>query len=278
MTSWLGWALGAKVIFPDKEDAKLHDGEIIECSWDAKQEAWTYMRERRDKKTPNAWHVYEKVLQSIKDNITPGNLVDIIQGATRNNVIYAANSKAKGNPPSSKPSVKGNVPISKPSVKGNARSTQPNGSPPSTQLNGSAPNGASITSISWERTMSNKWIAPKSCLETLTVFRVPDIDGRFSRTFLKCTIKHTYHPFWSLFDWVLLGKNILWTGFADRHCYLPNWWSSTRGQQTSLEFRQCKFDFNRSISTRIYICTYACNHTHPYVSSERLDGKGNISK
>ena len=88
--------------FPDKEDAKLHNGEIIECSWDAKQEAWKYMRDRRDKKTPNAWHVYEKVLQSIKDNITPSNLVGIIQQATCDNIIYAASSKAKGNAPSRK--------------------------------------------------------------------------------------------------------------------------------------------------------------------------------
>lgn len=127
------------MIFPDKENAKLHNGEIIECSWDAKQEAWTYMRDRRDKKTPNAWHVYEKVLQSIKDNITPSNLVDIIQRATCDNVIYAASSKANGNAPSSKPSAKGSVPSSKPNVKGGAPSIQPNGSLPITQLNGSAP-------------------------------------------------------------------------------------------------------------------------------------------
>ena len=71
-----------------------HNGEVIECSWDAKQESWMYMRDRRDKKTPNAWHVYEKVLQSIKDNITPNNLVDIIQEATHNNILYVANTTA----------------------------------------------------------------------------------------------------------------------------------------------------------------------------------------
>lgn len=77
-------------MFPDKEGTFQHNGGIIECSWDAKEEAWVYMRERRDKKTPNAWHVYEKVLQSIKDNITPSNLVDIIQKATDGNVIYTS--------------------------------------------------------------------------------------------------------------------------------------------------------------------------------------------
>lgn len=74
--------------FPGEETAAEHDGHIIECSWDAKQEAWTYMRERRDKQTPNAWHVYHKVLQSIKDNITPGHLVEIIKKATDGNKLY----------------------------------------------------------------------------------------------------------------------------------------------------------------------------------------------
>lgn len=135
------------MIFPDKEDAKLHNGEIIECSWDAKQEAWTYMRDRRDKKTPNAWHVYEKVLQSIKDNITPSNLVGIIQEATRDNIIYATHSKPMY-AAHSKPNDKGSAPSTqldvngKPRDEGIAHGPQPNiGSAPSTQLdvNGSAP-------------------------------------------------------------------------------------------------------------------------------------------
>ena len=46
------------------------------------------MRERRDKATPNAWHVYEKVLQSIKDDITPGHLVEYIKKAIEDNDIY----------------------------------------------------------------------------------------------------------------------------------------------------------------------------------------------
>ncbi|KAL3142910.1 hypothetical protein ABBQ38_003198 [Trebouxia sp. C0009 RCD-2024] len=94
---------GAKVVFPDKEDAIHHNGEVIECSWDAKQESWTYMRDRRDKKTPNAWHVYEKVLQSIKDDITPSTLVDIIQEATHNNIIYTASTTANGKGTASTP-------------------------------------------------------------------------------------------------------------------------------------------------------------------------------
>lgn len=146
--------------FPDKEDAKLHNGEIIECSWNAKQEAWTYMRDRRDKKTPNAWHVYEKVLQSIKDNITPSNLVGIIQEATRDNIIYATHRKpthaahSKPNDKGSAPSTQLNV-IGKPHDEGSAQSTQPNGSAvgskpsdrciaPGTQPKGSASGSADV--------------------------------------------------------------------------------------------------------------------------------------
>jgi hypothetical protein len=97
---------GATVTFPDK-DAAQHNGQIIECSWDAKNESWTYMRERRDKATPNAWHVYEKVLQSIKDDITPGHLVEYIKKAIKGNSIYAkAKDKVSNDqkPASEKPS------------------------------------------------------------------------------------------------------------------------------------------------------------------------------
>lgn len=42
---------------------------MIECSWSPEEQAWIYMRERRDKDTPNAYHVYEKVVQSIEDDL-----------------------------------------------------------------------------------------------------------------------------------------------------------------------------------------------------------------
>ncbi len=85
---WSCKIAGAMVTFPDK-DAAQHNSQIIECSWDAKNKSWTYMRERRDKATPNAWHVYEKVLQSIKDDITPGRLVEYIKKAIAGNDVYA---------------------------------------------------------------------------------------------------------------------------------------------------------------------------------------------
>ena len=42
---------------------------VIECSFDSSDKSWVFMRVRKDKDTPNAFHVYEKVLRSIQDNI-----------------------------------------------------------------------------------------------------------------------------------------------------------------------------------------------------------------
>lgn len=79
---------GAKVIFPDGAGAAIHANSIIECSWDATCEAWSYMRERHDKATPNAWRVYEKVVQSIQDNITPATLLQFIAETMSSSEMY----------------------------------------------------------------------------------------------------------------------------------------------------------------------------------------------
>lgn len=46
------------------------------------------MRERHDKATPNAWRVYEKVVQSIQDNITPATLLQRIKDAVTQSEVY----------------------------------------------------------------------------------------------------------------------------------------------------------------------------------------------
>lgn len=79
---------GGKVVFPDGKGMQAHVGNIIECSWDARTNAWSYMRERHDKSTPNAWRVYEKVLQSIKDNITPAVLLEEIAQVMASSELY----------------------------------------------------------------------------------------------------------------------------------------------------------------------------------------------
>lgn len=51
----------------------------MECAWDGEAGEWRFMRTRTDKDTPNAYHVYEKVMHSIQDNITQDDLHAEIQ-------------------------------------------------------------------------------------------------------------------------------------------------------------------------------------------------------
>lgn len=64
-----------KIVFKDG-DGKRFDGKIVECSYDRVHDRWLFLRERVDKKLPNAYNVYEKVLKSIGDNITQQELVN----------------------------------------------------------------------------------------------------------------------------------------------------------------------------------------------------------
>ena len=64
-----------RVTFEKEEDRDRYDGKIIECTYDMKNDRWTFLRERLDKRLPNAYTVYEKVLKSIQDNITQQELV-----------------------------------------------------------------------------------------------------------------------------------------------------------------------------------------------------------
>ncbi|EFN54818.1 hypothetical protein CHLNCDRAFT_24090 [Chlorella variabilis] len=57
---------GARVEFPEGEDAAMYDMRIIECSYDADAKVWRFMRERKDKDAANAFHVYESVARSIE--------------------------------------------------------------------------------------------------------------------------------------------------------------------------------------------------------------------
>ena len=42
-------------------EARDHDGQIVECTWDFDERTWVFHRERTDKTTPNGWRVYESV-------------------------------------------------------------------------------------------------------------------------------------------------------------------------------------------------------------------------
>ncbi len=80
---------GARVSFPEGQDPAIFVNRVIECAWLADEETWKFLRYRTDKDTPNAWHVYEKVKQSIDDNIDNDAL---LQQLVR---VYAASAYAE---------------------------------------------------------------------------------------------------------------------------------------------------------------------------------------
>ncbi|KAK4798901.1 hypothetical protein SAY86_024266 [Trapa natans] len=61
---------GNSVVFEAGLDPSTYSGKIIECSWDFDRKVWVCMRTRVDKNTPNEFNTYQKVMRSIKDNIT----------------------------------------------------------------------------------------------------------------------------------------------------------------------------------------------------------------
>jgi mRNA-capping enzyme len=74
------------VEFPEGESARAYEGCIVECAWDGEAGVWRFLRMRTDKQTPNAFHVYEKVMQSIDDNITEDDLLAEIGEALKSPV------------------------------------------------------------------------------------------------------------------------------------------------------------------------------------------------
>lgn len=56
-----------KIEFLDGRSPEPFIGKIIECSYNEKTDTWVFLRERVDKSTPNAYHVYEKV-RSLQHN------------------------------------------------------------------------------------------------------------------------------------------------------------------------------------------------------------------
>lgn len=70
---------GARFVIPEgnefAQSAEECNGKIVECRYLKDEDAWELMRFRVDKGTANAYFVYEKVLKSIKDNITEDKLL-----------------------------------------------------------------------------------------------------------------------------------------------------------------------------------------------------------
>lgn len=70
---------GAIVEFPDGRNMREYHNKIIECSYNGNENKWIFMRVRMDKETPNAMHVYQKILKSIKDDIKKEELIHILE-------------------------------------------------------------------------------------------------------------------------------------------------------------------------------------------------------
>lgn len=70
-----------QVVFPEGESPEAYDGCIIECTHRQEDDSWVFMRERRDKKDPNAFRVYLNVKRSIQDNINTDRLLQFIGDA-----------------------------------------------------------------------------------------------------------------------------------------------------------------------------------------------------
>jgi len=77
---------GAEVYFPQGESHTSFNGRIIECAWDSERNAWSYMRERKDKTLPNAFSVYESVWASIQDDLREEELLEKIKEAVQEDV------------------------------------------------------------------------------------------------------------------------------------------------------------------------------------------------
>lgn len=69
------------MVFPEGETPESYIGRIIECTYDPNSKNWVFMRERKDKNDPNAFHVYLKVFRSIEDNINTDKLLQFIGDA-----------------------------------------------------------------------------------------------------------------------------------------------------------------------------------------------------
>jgi len=73
-----------EVSFPEGTDPEELEGEVVECAWDGERRAWTFMRTRPDKETPNHVRVYHRVVQSIEDNITDEVILEYVEEVTKN--------------------------------------------------------------------------------------------------------------------------------------------------------------------------------------------------
>ncbi|XP_004301983.1 PREDICTED: mRNA-capping enzyme-like [Fragaria vesca subsp. vesca] len=73
---------GYRITFKDGMES-FCSGKILECSRGSETKEWVYMRTRTDKSAPNDINTHDKIMQSMKDNITQEVLLNEIDEITR---------------------------------------------------------------------------------------------------------------------------------------------------------------------------------------------------
>ncbi|KDD75262.1 mRNA capping enzyme [Helicosporidium sp. ATCC 50920] len=89
---------GARIRLPEGADPASFHHAIVECVYDGEEQTWVYLRDRRDKQTPNAYHVYESVQASIQDNILEDELLEHVDEAFRESIYAGDRALAEGRP------------------------------------------------------------------------------------------------------------------------------------------------------------------------------------
>jgi len=72
--------------------------QIIECSFDMERKVWMFMRERTDKDSANHRSVFDKVMTSIKDNITVSQQLQRLHAASFLHITKSRRSPTQGDP------------------------------------------------------------------------------------------------------------------------------------------------------------------------------------
>ncbi|GIM08149.1 hypothetical protein Vretimale_12219 [Volvox reticuliferus] len=86
-----------QVEFPPEVDPITYDGKLVECTLDCNRGVWMFMRERKDKDTPNASRVYLRIKESIINHVDQQLLVGTLKDALLNQPAYVGD-RANLNP------------------------------------------------------------------------------------------------------------------------------------------------------------------------------------
>ncbi|KAG2485988.1 hypothetical protein HYH03_015311 [Edaphochlamys debaryana] len=78
------------VEFPPGVDPLSYDGKLCECTFDRERGVWLFMRERKDKDTPNGSKVYHRIKESIVNHVDQELLVGTLKQALLYSDCYAS--------------------------------------------------------------------------------------------------------------------------------------------------------------------------------------------